>query len=54
MIKYSVPFEHRIERKLHFKDRIVSVHDVVKHLRNNNNLVIVSGEEGTGKSTLLK
>jgi hypothetical protein len=40
-IKYSIPFEHKIERKLHFKDKIVTVHDIVKHLRNNNSLIIV-------------
>ena len=42
-IKFSIPFEFRVQRKLHFKDKIVTMHDIVKHLRNNNNLVIVQG-----------
>lgn len=51
-IKYTIPFDHKIERKLSFKDKIVNLHDIVKHLRNNNTLVLIEGEEGSGKTTL--
>jgi len=52
-IKYSIPFDHKIERKMHFKDKIVTVHDLVRHLKNNSSIVVIEGEEGTGKTTLL-
>jgi len=40
-IKYAIPFDHKIERRLTFKDKIVNLHDIVKHLRNNNTLVLI-------------
>ena len=32
----------------------MSVHDLVKHLRNNNSVVIVEGADGMGKSVVLE
>ena len=31
----------------------MNLHDIVKHLRNNNTLVLIEGEEGSGKTSLL-
>jgi predicted AAA+ superfamily ATPase len=52
-IRYSLPFELRVERRLLLKEKSVSVADVVRHIRNKDNIVIVEGEDGLGKSTLL-
>ena len=53
-IKYQLPFEHKMERRLLYKDKAVSTQDVMKHIRNKDNIVIVQGEDGLGKTTLLK
>jgi ABC-type lipoprotein export system ATPase subunit len=42
-----------MERKLSYKEKIVNVSDVVKHVRNKDNLVVIEGEDGSGKTTLL-
>jgi len=40
-IKYTTPFEHKIERKLSCKDKLVNLNDIAKHLRNNNTLILI-------------
>lgn len=52
-IKYALPFEQRVERRLLYKDKSATLADVVKHVRNKDNLVVLEGEDGGGKSTLL-
>lgn len=52
-IKYSLPFEQRVERRLLYKDKSATLSDVAKHVRNKDNLVVLEGEDGSGKSTLL-
>ena len=36
-----------------YKEKMVSVSDVVKHVRNKDNLVVIEGEDGSGKTTIL-
>lgn len=43
-----------IERKMKYQDKKVLKSDVLKHVRNKDNIVFIYGEEGCGKSTLLK
>lgn len=40
-IKYSIPFEFKVERRLRYKDKIVAVSDVIKHIRTKNHILIV-------------
>jgi len=37
-----------------YQDKKVAKTDVLKHIRNKDNIVFIFGEEGCGKSTLLK
>jgi len=39
---------------LQYKEKLVTVNEVMKHIRNKDNIVVIEGEDGMGKSTLLK
>jgi stage III sporulation protein SpoIIIAA len=52
-IRYSIPFELKVERRLRYKDKVVAVSDVIKHIRTKGHIVIVEAEDGMGKTTLL-
>lgn len=41
VIKYVIPFENKLERRLLYKDKRVTLQEVTKHLRNKDNIVII-------------
>ena len=43
VIKYALPHPHQVERKLVYKEKLVTVNEVIKHIRNKDNIVIVEG-----------
>lgn len=52
-INFALPLEGKVARKLLYKDKMVTSQEVIKHLRNKDNIVMIEGEDGLGKSTLL-
>lgn len=52
-IKYNLSLDCKIERKLKYKEKLITAADIGKHIRNKDNMVVIYGEEGLGKTTLL-
>lgn len=51
-ITYQSKNELVIERRLKYDEKLVSYSDVLKHVRNKDHVVVISGESGIGKTFL--